>query len=477
MSTTTSSTTPPRILGIIVNWNKKDFLQRLLTDLHEKPSPPFEILVVDNASTDGSPEMIRERFPQVHLHETGENLGGTGGFNAGMRWGLKSAEPYDYFWLMDNDIIVHDGALEALLAAMQTDKRIALAGSTILALEDPNRVIECGARVDWNTGGLLRNAEGPRADLEQTGDALLEADYCAACSMLARVRAIRNIGLWDPEYFIAWDDIDWGVRMKRAGYRVVGAPKSFVQHETFMDRRAKASPASTYVWDRNALYFIRRLAPPAKRAKALRHQFRMLTAMQANYATGGNASRAEIYRRAMNDFLEGRMGKPDEELFALRDPERKETPSFGRLRRVAFLAPDNHGEVLDAARALKLRFKETRIHFHVFDLEPSMLRAKLPRARFVNTRTRKDRLAFARRLARNYDGVVALAHVPPFLFEQGVPNRIRMDGDRIVSWERGGLPTLLRRSAARARVLMRAELATRQALRMKLPPADYFQGI
>ena len=106
-----------KIATIIVNWNKKNDVLDLINDLSGIAEPSFDIFVVDNASTDGSPEAIRNRFPHVHLIINKENLGGTGGFNTGVDHILKLGG-YDYIWLLDNDAKIKNDTLTELVRAI-----------------------------------------------------------------------------------------------------------------------------------------------------------------------------------------------------------------------------------------------------------------------------------------------------------------------------------------------------------------------
>ena len=130
----TGKTMPmPEVLAIIVNWNKRAALDRLLGSLPLAGATPFDVVVVDNASTDDSVAFVRENYPSVAIVENAENLGGTGGFNSGLRYGLLHPNNYRYFWLLDNDVIAQRNCLDALMQAINTDPKIGLVGSTVTA--------------------------------------------------------------------------------------------------------------------------------------------------------------------------------------------------------------------------------------------------------------------------------------------------------------------------------------------------------
>ncbi len=405
-----SSSRDPRILAIIVNWNKREYLRNLLLSLRKLGGTGFDILVVDNASNDGSPDMIREEFPECQLHETGENLGGTGGFNAGMVWGLESETDYDFFWLMDNDIVVHEGALDALLDAMQSDRGIAIAGSTILVLGQNQLVQEIGAHVEWRGCGLRRNGEGKRDAIPTTP--ILEADYAAACSLLARVQAVREVGIWDPCYFVFWDDVDWGVRFRRAGWRVVGVTGSVVEHEHFDNRRSQQSHVAAYLVHRNALYFFWRFSPPKSRLRNLYHLLKVLRRNARSFEITGRTGSSRAILEAILHASEGRMGPPPEFVKTIRsdkvhsEAQADDDSGLSSAARIAFVITETSETTLQQLESLRKRTPRAIVHAILPDASAlTESEERLGRRRHVPVRTVLDRLRAAFDL-RRYDVVI-----------------------------------------------------------------------
>ena len=107
----------PRVGVVIVTWNRKDYVLRLLDSIRRNAYPNWSVLVVDNASSDGSDAAIRREHPWVRCLRNPVNLGGSGGFNTGLRHYLD--EGYDYVWLLDNDVEVEPGALEVLIETLE----------------------------------------------------------------------------------------------------------------------------------------------------------------------------------------------------------------------------------------------------------------------------------------------------------------------------------------------------------------------
>src|SRR5690606_35735071 len=109
--------------------------------------PNYHVLVVDNHSTDDSVARIRERFPDLDLLVTGENLGYAGGNNAGIQHALPA--DFDYVCVLNNDTVVEPAFLSALVGAMEQDPRIGLAGPLMRYFEPPNLVFSAGCEIDW----------------------------------------------------------------------------------------------------------------------------------------------------------------------------------------------------------------------------------------------------------------------------------------------------------------------------------------
>jgi hypothetical protein len=238
----------PKVAIVIVNWNKKDYLLSLLNSLRNIDNENYEIVVVDNASTDGSSEAIRYQFPNIHTIVNPQNIGGTGGFNTGMRHALQKGV-YEYIWLLDNDVQVENNTLSELITAMGNDQTIGIAGSRIVDTERRDITVEAGAFIRWDTidvSPLFRNKKS--LDVENQ---IEDVDYVAACSALIKVSALDNVGLMDERFFFFWDDMDWGLQFKENGYRVVAVLNSIVYHPAFTEKRN--SIIDFYYGTRNAL--------------------------------------------------------------------------------------------------------------------------------------------------------------------------------------------------------------------------------
>lgn len=303
----------------VLNWNRCADLLRLLESLHDalplRLGDELALVVVDNGSDDDSVDQVERRFPTVEVVRNATNLGGSGGFNTAIRHAL--ANGYRFIWMLDNDVVVKPGALEALLQAMLSDDAVAMVGSKILHAHDTAVICEAGAKISPFTTGTVPVKWNQMNHADQ---GWVDVDYVAACSLLARLDAVREVGLLDQSYFLLWDDMDWGIRFKRKGYRVVASLASEVIHPGFSERTI--THAFLYYAARNHLHFI------DKNYRGLRRRFYLA------YVAGIHRSHQELLggearfdqvrnatRRGVEDFFATRMGKYVDSDVAPGEPE------------------------------------------------------------------------------------------------------------------------------------------------------------
>jgi GT2 family glycosyltransferase len=294
----------PKVGIVIVNWNKPQDSLRMLDSLSVLDYDNFEIFVVDNASTDDSVERIKQHPLEVDLLVNSENLGGTGGFNSGIRFAL-SAVPCKYVWLLDNDAIVEPGALVALVDAMESDPSVGLAGSRVLNAENSEYIVETGATFDWSNG-TVRPLERNTLRSSSESSEIIDVDYVAVCSALVRVSALIDVGLMDERYFLFWDDMDWGGSFQDSGYRVVGVPVSVVLHPAFTEYRSVV--VDSFYGVRNQLLtfskFRSRKGAQIGMFHMLRRVAKMSLLMMLTHKPGGVLGLFGYW-----DFLRGKWGK------------------------------------------------------------------------------------------------------------------------------------------------------------------------
>lgn len=289
---------------VICNYNKKDYVLKCIESLLQSTYKNLDIYVIDNASTDNSADAIKEKFQgALTLIVNNENLGGSGGFNTGLREVLK--KDYKYVLLLDNDVILEKDAILELYRLLEENNDIAVSGSKLYSMDNPSQIQELGADIDFSEFYIKPFFKGYIDD--GTLPEIVDCDYVPACSMMVRVDAIKKVGIMDEGNFIYWDDIDWGYRFKLKGYRVVTYSKSIVWHK--MGVAQKTNTFGTYYFWRNRVnFFISHTKKEDLESFALKLFNEMFQAIYScNYI--GKYSSAKTISMAVDDALNGVRGK------------------------------------------------------------------------------------------------------------------------------------------------------------------------
>jgi len=210
---------------LILNWNGKGVIEDCL-DSVLAAGGDFEVTVVDNGSTDGSPEEVRRLFPLVEVIENGENLLFAAGNNVGIREALE--EGCGFLLLLNNDTEVDPEFAVNMMKAFD-DPEVGIAGPRIYYHDDPHRI--------WYGGGGFQPVTGlpyhrhiRRLDRE-VRDERGGTGWVTGCAMMIRRDVIEDIGLLDPSYRIYCEDVDYCLRASRAGWKVVYEPSARVWHK------------------------------------------------------------------------------------------------------------------------------------------------------------------------------------------------------------------------------------------------------
>src|SRR5512138_3034202 len=196
---------------IILNFNGKRYLEKCLSSLESQTYRDFEVIVVDNASSDGSVDYLKAGFPLVRIVENKKNLGFAGGTNSGIR----RAEG-EYILTLNNDTQVDRRFLECLAEPMQSDKSVGVCASKML-LPD--------GRI--NSAGICLSRSGAAWDrgiFEQDhGQYDCQQEVFGACAgaALYRKEMLDEIGLFDEDFFLYMEDVDLAFRAKLAGWKCV----------------------------------------------------------------------------------------------------------------------------------------------------------------------------------------------------------------------------------------------------------------
>jgi len=216
-----------KILIVIVNYNGKHLLAKNLPSVISTDYKDFDIVVVDNDSSDGSVEYLRENFPTVKVVESGENLG----FGRGNNLGVHTYPNYDAYLFLNNDVSVPKDWLKELVKVIENDNKIGAVGPKVLYSKKKNGkyiVNSAGIQVDKHFMAYDRydkEEDNPKYDVVEEIDALMGGAF------LVRRDAFEKAGGFNPKMFLYYEDIDLSLRIKDLGYKVMYCGKSKVFHD------------------------------------------------------------------------------------------------------------------------------------------------------------------------------------------------------------------------------------------------------
>lgn len=244
-----SSEINKKVYIIILNWNSKKDTLETIDSLERSTYSNYRIVVVDNASIDGSIEAIKNARPGIVLIENKENLGYAEGNNVGIRYVLE--QKGDYIFILNNDTLVDKEAISILVKESEKDKKISVLGPKVYFYKERDIIQSAGGVLDSQFNplhiGFKEQDKGQFAHYNAI-------DYISGCAMFVKREVFEKIGLLDPKYFMYWEETDFCFRTKKAGFKIQIVPQANIWHKGGVD----PTPMITYYMARNKLLFLKK---------------------------------------------------------------------------------------------------------------------------------------------------------------------------------------------------------------------------
>jgi len=237
----------PDISIVLLNWNGMEDTLACLDSLRSLTFTNYNIIVVDNGSTDGSVHEIKTNFPDLTVIETGQNLGYAEGNNVGIRYALE--HDAEFIFLLNNDTIVAPDVLDQLANAALQNPDAGVFGATLFYMDKPDTVWFAGAQ--WNAQKLV--FDFPYQDQTLPNNINTATDYACGAALFFRAEVAHSIGLLDARFFLVWEESDWCLRATRAGYGCKQVPTAYVWHKVGASFSGESSPLRQYFSFRNRL--------------------------------------------------------------------------------------------------------------------------------------------------------------------------------------------------------------------------------
>ncbi|MFC1645399.1 glycosyltransferase family 2 protein [Patescibacteria group bacterium] len=231
-----------KVFVVILNYNGKDVIERCLTSVLNSDYPNLEIVVVDNNSTDGSLEFIKRKFSKVHFIKNSRNIGFSAGNNVGIRFAIERMA--DYVFILNNDAWVEKNSITKLVEFTEKNQEISI--SNPLIMKNKREVWFEGGRIDWMKMKAyhLKNSQ--------------KTDYLTGCAMLIGKDVFKKIGLFDEDYFLYYEDVDFSVRAVRSGFGIGINRNSIIFHNESSETE---NPNKVYWLVLSALIFFKKHTP------------------------------------------------------------------------------------------------------------------------------------------------------------------------------------------------------------------------
>ncbi len=238
----------PLVSVVILNYNGIKFVERCLRSVLNTHYPNFEVIFVDNASTDGGLELAKEKFgrdSRLKFVINDRNCGFAQGNNIGFEHSRG-----EYIVFLNNDTEVDPEWITRLVEVMSSDPSIGAAQSKLLSMQDPKRIDACGLMLT-PYGFFVEKGSG-EIDCRQY-DSVVEIFAAKGAAIAVKRKVLEEVGPFDPDYFIFSEEADLCWRIWLAGYRVVFVPKSVVFHVTAGTVRAIWPEGRPLYWYKNTL--------------------------------------------------------------------------------------------------------------------------------------------------------------------------------------------------------------------------------
>jgi GT2 family glycosyltransferase len=299
----TPATALPPLVVAVVNWNGRRHLADCLGSLLANGYDPLRLVLVDNGSGDDSVAFVRDAFPQVDVMPLTANLRWAGGNNVVIRMLRQEGVGDRHLLLLNNDTIVPPGQLESLVRRIASDPHAWAGTPRICYANDPSRVWYDGGRVGAVTGWISH--AGIRRRLDRLDPRPRFVDYGTGCALLLTPHALEEVGDLDERYYFYGEDVDYCLRLRAAGGRILHVPQALVLHKVSAALGGD-SPRKAYLRSRSHVMLLRQHWP--------RSRWPLLALTQALYYGGttawhlctGRRASAWAFWRGLSDELRGK---------------------------------------------------------------------------------------------------------------------------------------------------------------------------
>jgi len=220
-----------KVIVLILSYNGKDLLKDSISSYLSNDYENFEVVVIDNGSTDDTKSFVELEWPKISLLRTEKNLGYSGGFNFGLKYAFKEKQA-DFVLITNNDVKSDSRAISELVKVAKKNSMIGFVTGKVFYFDKPNVLQTVGKKEDpvlWN-GGHIGHREIDKGQY----DSIQERDFIDDIFMLVSKDLYFKIGGYDTEFFLQYEDFDWQARAKKKGFKIFYTPFAKIWHKESM---------------------------------------------------------------------------------------------------------------------------------------------------------------------------------------------------------------------------------------------------
>ncbi|MGE3841508.1 MAG: glycosyltransferase family 2 protein [Vicinamibacterales bacterium] len=293
----------PLVTCVVLNSNRREDTLQCLASIEASTYRPVASIVLDCHSTDGSVEAVNARFPDAHVIELAENRGYAGNNNVGIRAALHMGAAWVF--VLNEDTILAPDCIEQLIGVGQSRPGIGIVGPLVYHADEPTVIQTAGGRLNSRWEGWHLGANEP--DEGQYSD-VRPVEWISGCGILVRREAIEAVGVLDERFFIYWEETEWCVRARLAGWDILNAPSARLWHKG-VQRDYRPKPTVTYYLTRNRLLMLStHHAPWSAWVTAWAQLLRTLVSWSVRPKWRAQHAHRDAMARGIADFVRGRLG-------------------------------------------------------------------------------------------------------------------------------------------------------------------------
>lgn len=237
----------PLVFILVLNYNGRATLPDCLRSIFHLDYPNFRVVVIDNASTDGSLEQAKRVYPKAHFIKNSENVGFARGINVGIQFAIDQRA--EYIWLINPDAVIPKDSLHPLVSVLERHGDVGMVSPLIIPPKNTS-VWFGGGKISWIRMCAVHTPPRSHTIPFETG-------FLSGCAPLIKASVFRIVGLFDERFFLYYEDVDISYRAKKSGFSAIVHPGVTITHS---EESAK-NPEKTYWLVRSGLFFFRKHTP------------------------------------------------------------------------------------------------------------------------------------------------------------------------------------------------------------------------